>query len=90
MSVAHSRSGTRETVRRERVPDGVGRGSSEARDETREPGPRRCWCGCADGARRSEKTPERMRATVDVIATMLTCVAAEVGGEMDVADEGGG
>ena len=31
------------------------------------------------GARRSVKVPNRIRATVEVIATIETCVAAEVG-----------
>lgn len=45
------------------------------------------WVGGVDGASRSERVPVRRRARVEVMATMETCVAAELEGG---ADRGGG
>ena len=41
-------------------------------------GPRRCWWRGAVGARMSVRVPVRMRAMVEVMATMETWVAAVV------------
>lgn len=61
-------------------PDGSGGPAlgSEARLLARLFGPRRCWCDGEEGARRSVTVPVRMRASVLVIATIETCVAALV------------
>ncbi len=88
----------RSSSRREMVNRRLGRscdedrGSSEAREEDRELGPRRCWCGVDVGVRRSESVPDRIRAIVEVTATIETCVAADVGGRLpaEASDEGSG